>query len=218
MTNIQDILNKIGNSTIAQSFGPALHALQSRKLVYQYDRDGNLVQIHKSKAEVIKKGFTTVSNSIKKRELCKGYYFSYEKITDLESYTLGKKTQDSYIKSIHVYDLNGNYLYTQSRIEFQKENHLSDSLISTYFSRKHKTICGKFILKISTGSPLQKIEPSNRKLRNKKVGKYDLSGNLIEEYESLTIAGQKNGITKTSMTRWVQNNSVKNNCQFKLIP
>jgi hypothetical protein len=124
MTNIQDILNKIGNSTIAQSFGPALHALQSRKLVYQYDRDGNLVQIHKSKAEVIKKGFTTVSNSIKKRELCKGYYFSYEKITDLESYTLGKKTQDSYIKSIHVYDLNGNYLYTQSRIEFQKENHL----------------------------------------------------------------------------------------------
>jgi hypothetical protein len=52
--DIQKILDEFGTSKIGKAKGPALNSIAIRKLIYQYDFDGNLVKIYKSTLECSK--------------------------------------------------------------------------------------------------------------------------------------------------------------------
>lgn len=217
MNNIQEILDKIGSSPIANAFGPRFYSIQKQRPIYQFDVNGNIVRRFDSIIEAKKLGFRGVNSALQKKYLCHGYYFSYESEINVDDYNNNLRSFN-YIKSIDVYDLDGNFLYTQKSSDFIKDNNISSGQIASYFSVGNKKIAKKFMIRKSVDNPPTKIESYKRGWKKHKVGKFDLNNNLIEEYESILDASKANGIPHPTLLRWIKNNFVKNNCVFKKIP
>jgi hypothetical protein len=122
--DIQKILDRFGSSKVGKAKGPALNSIAIRKLIYQYDFDGNLVKIYKSTMECSKTmntGATQIQNVIngydrftnKKVYSARGFIFR-EKPTEFTKEELDfiKKNSNSTggKPEFGQYDLQGNLI------------------------------------------------------------------------------------------------------------
>ena len=161
--------------------------LNHAKCVYFYNLKGEYLGGFKSQARASEKsGITTdcirkaciLGNSVKNK-----YYLSYIKA---DSYD---KARTEYIKNRQVFKYNPDGSFckeyeTQQEAELENKTNITKSI-------KLKSPDENGYL-----WSLEKLENYNKpKGRNKKrkVGKYDLQGNLVKEYESATAAEKENG-------------------------
>ncbi len=209
MNNIQDILNNIGKSEILNSTGPRLANLIKQKTIYQYDVNGNLIGTISNMKEAKKLGFKSIGNALTKHHICNGFYFSYTPIKDFESWKPTRSLSDD-IKIIDVYNKDGQYLMTTDREVFQEQYGIRSSSLSTCLSGRNKS-CKGFLVRKSVSNPPTNIKPHKKNSRSEMVGKFTTDGVLLGRYNSLRECAKENGLTHTTLTRWIQNNYVSPN-------
>jgi group I intron endonuclease len=105
-------------------------------------------------------------------------------------------------KKVACYDLEGNLIkvYESCREAsydiFNKDTRGIDAV-----TRGEYQTYGGYQWKSFDINPILKIEPYKRTSHNiRKIGKYDLSNNLIEVYDSMTIAAKKNNASTSKIT------------------
>jgi len=155
--------------------------------LYLYNINGDYIKEYKNQT-IMSKELNVSTTSIRNSRLLgsvlkKQYYVSTEKA---ESYSLARSIYlDN--RPVYKYDKNGCFIeeYTS-----QKE-----ALIKNPNSNINKSIRLKCVDNNNFIWGLSKLEYYNQPKNNKKkrVGKFDLNGNLIKEYESVTMAEKENG-------------------------
>lgn len=155
----------------------------SRK-VYKYNKDGKCVDIYESineagKVNNVQPGHIIgyVKNGVFTDA---GYYYSYE----LYDEYIPKPRLDLKDKILYLYDLQGNFVRSQSTKDFKKEFH-----IHTY-----KTISNVILNKSSIqGYQIRlckkdKIDKYSTKNKKRSVEVYTVSGEFVKEFDSVTAA------------------------------
>lgn len=126
----------------------------------------------------------TIINACHTFELVRNkYYFLFN---EGESYSIAK-TEWLKIRPVFKYDKNGNFLEEYETQDLAERSNPGSNI--------SKSIKLKSIDKNGFLWGLQKLKEYNKpnKIEKKPVGKYDLNGNLVEEYESATLAAKENG-------------------------
>jgi group I intron endonuclease len=161
-------------------------ASQSKKVVLQYDLEGNLIKEWSSAVSVYEK------LKIKPERCCqgrmktsKGFIWRYKD----EWFDLGLDKLDEHSKKVTQYDLKGNFIRNFDSIKEALETLDSKHVnISSCCLGKSKS-AGGFIWRYYGDEAPRKY--SNKTIRG--VLQYDLLGNLIGEYDSLVDAANKTG-------------------------
>ena len=159
------------------------HSIQ----VYLYDLEGNFIEGFKSLKEIVAKMHTTPN---KVKECCyfgnvfkKEYYLSFIKDSTYS------KARNIYIQTRPVYRYNSDGSFSKeykAQYEAEQENNTNIT----------KAIRLKTPDKNGYLWALVKLENYNKpreKNQKRKVGKYDLEGNLVYIYDSATAAEKENG-------------------------
>ena len=159
-------------------------ASQPKKIVLQYDLEGNLIKEWSSAVSVYKK------LKIKPEKCCRGvqkttggFIWRYKD----EWFDLGLNKLDKQSRQVSQYDLEGNWLRDFSSIK-EAEELLDICNVGMSCSGKYKSV-GGYIWRYKGDDPPKKY--SNKTIRA--VLQYDLLGNLIAEYDSLIEAANKTG-------------------------
>ena len=110
-------------------------------------------------------------------------------------------------KKVACYDLDGNLLKVyQSCRDASYDVFGKDSRGIDAVTRGEYQTYGGFQWKTFNNTPIPKIPPYKRiSHKTKKIAKYDFEGNLIEIYDSMTIAAQKNNASTSKITLVCQN-------------
>lgn len=164
--------------------------------VQQYSLSGKFIKEYNSMKEASKA--TGVSVNMLTR-CCKGrtnHAGLYQ-----WKYTNDKEKEIKYIKQENVclrnrkilqYNLNGELIRIYDTLEeASKLTNTSKSLITNNCKRKHSNTANGYVWRYED-SPLQENEKIP--LKEKKVLQYDLNGNFLQEYQSLTEASKITGI------------------------
>ncbi len=159
-------------------------------MTYKYNLDGELVASYSSITEAAKANNThekTIYRSIQMSMKVNNYYYSYI----LTDNFIPKQQPKLKNKIIYIYDLEGNYI-TEKKSGRQLKEYYN---ITSYGCLKQALMTGnpykgtQLSLEKVDRMPLAK-EPKNKA---KKIGCYDLNGNLLEEFDSITAAVKKYG-------------------------
>jgi group I intron endonuclease len=118
-----------------------------------------------------------------------------------------KAIKQSRSKKVACYDLDGNLLNVYESCRDASYSVLGEDCKGvTAVARGEYKMCGGFQWKFFKEKPLQKIDPYKRTSHKiRKVAKYDLNENLLEVYDSLTIAAEKNKSQTSKITLVCQN-------------
>lgn len=157
--------------------------------VYMYDIDGNYLKEYPNQTQCIKNEGGNQS-SLKQSRLFGILYLNKYYISTVKAKTFSQ-ARTEYVKNRTVYKYDGNsgnfICEYNSQIEAELEN--PNSNISK--SIRLKTTCKNNFL-----WGVEKLENYNKQInrcKKRKVGKYDLNGNLVKIYESATQAEKENG-------------------------
>lgn len=173
-----------------EKINPKEFSYHNRTKTYKYTLDGNLVASYESVTEAAKNNNSqekTIYRAIQMDMKVNGFYYSFiltDKFTPRQQPKLKGKT-------IYIYDLDGNYLTKKP----------SGKELQEYYGIQSYTCLKQALM---TGNPykgtqvsLEKVDkmPKAKEPKNKakKVGCYDLSNNLIEEFDSIKEATKKYG-------------------------
>lgn len=157
---------------------------------YKYTLDGKLVDSYESLTEAAKCNNSiekTIYRAVQMSMKVNNFYYSYT-LTDKFIPKVQPKLRG---KIIYIYDLDGNYL-----TEIPSGQKLKDYFkITHYGCLKQALMNGKpykgKLVSLEKLDVLPKVlEPTNKP---KKVGCYDLNGNLIKEYNSIKEASREYG-------------------------
>ena len=164
------------------------YSKRSYKIIYRYLKDGKYDCSYKdgneASCELNCCNKTIYSACILGNLVCDKYYFSYIKAKDFST------ARTEYIKhsEVHKYDSNGAYIRSYNTyLEAQADN--KESNIIKSIKLKSPDINGDIW-------GLVKLEYYNRpKLptKKRKVGRFDMDNNLLEELDSATYAAKKYG-------------------------
>lgn len=156
-------------------------------IIYVYDKNGKYLGGYKSITSASNK-LNSCSNTIKDRCIFGGLLKNkcYVSFVKDETYDKARK---KYILSRSVYRYNSDGSFSkeyESQLEAEEENHTNiTKSIKLKTPDENGYIWG-----------LEKLENYNKpiiKNKKRKVGKYDLNGNIVEIYESATAAERANG-------------------------
>jgi len=157
-----------------------------QKPVLQYDLEGNLVGEWVSPEEVKKKLNISVSNCcIGRQKTCGGFIWRYK----YEWFDLNLDKLDENSKKVSQYDLDGNWIRDYDSIyEASEDTGINKGNICECCRGKYKS-AGKYIWRYYGDNPPKKY--TNKTLKS--VCQYDLDGNFIMEFDSITEAAKKTG-------------------------
>lgn len=160
---------------------------QNSKSVFQYDLQGNFIKEFNSIASASKEcnisvsGISSNCNGIQKST--GGFIFSFERKEKIEAYT------NSVTKKVSQYDLQGNFIKEFDSITLaSKETGVEGTLISDC-CKGITNRSGKFIFKFEKSDKVDSYVP-----RIKSVSQYDLDGELIKTFKSISEAIKETGI------------------------
>lgn len=162
----------------------------SKTYIYKYSLNGNLLNSYESVTEAAKANNSqekTIYRAIQMNIKVNDCYYSFT-LTDK---FIPKRQPNLKGKTVYIYDLNGNYL----------TEILSGKKLQEYYKIKSYTCLKQALM---TGKPykgtqisLEKVDklPKAKESENKakKIGCYDLNGNLIEKFDSIKEATRKYG-------------------------
>lgn len=169
----------------------------SRK-VYKYDKYGKCVAIYESIGQAAKIEnvqpchiIGRVKNGSFSRD---GFYFSYK----LYDTYISRPRLDLKNKNIYLYDLNGNFIEEVSMKDFKKRcnPHVSYKRISNIILNK-ETLIG-YQIRIEK---FDKIDAYKSKNKKKAVIVYDLCGNVVREFDSVTAACRELKLDTSTVSR-----------------
>lgn len=191
-----------------------MRMIQNPKAVLQLDMDLNIVNRWYSASHAGKtlnlsiRGIKACCERINRQKTIGGYYWIYE-----DEYLNNTVDWDYYLninisepKPINQYDLNMNLIKSySSAYAAMKETGYDDSQINAVCNYKRKTAFG-YVWRFADGytdeqyqkdinTDFTKWDMKNRK----KIGQFNLNGDLIEEFESITYASKITGITRKSI-------------------
>lgn len=190
-----------GEKTIA-----GLYNLSSMSVpVYQYDLNGNFLAEFPSMMEAER--VTGIENSAicacckGKHHYTKNFIWSYEKHDKIDKidpkqmrYELIIKKQE---KKVYQYDASGKFIKEyKSLSEASRITNISLKNISRCCLDEKTKQAGGYIWSYIF---YEKIEPRKLRLRNNKVYKYDINGNLIDVYNNIKEASIKNNVGKQTL-------------------
>ena len=190
----------------------------SYKKVYQYDLDGNFINEFQSiidaanKLKIVKSGIWSVLSNYENIKRYKNFIFSYEKSDKIKSY---KKVEHSKSKKVYQYDLDGNFLneYYSANQASKETNTTCTGICSCCLKQPKYYSAGGYIWRYADNvKNKNKLSKKEIKIptKEKKVYQYDLNGNFMKEYKSITEASKNvkikhgtlcmclNGFSKTS--------------------
>lgn len=156
------------------------HKLKARKIIYQYDLNGNFIKEFPSTRAT---GYSQASNAaILGNIVDKKYYFCYIKA---DTYS---KARDIYVKNrmIYQFDKDGNYIKEWKYVDALKQ--FPEDSINQAIRHKKLTKSGFYwgIVKCNIyNAPIKKSQ--------KTIAKYDTNGNLIETYKNASECYKING-------------------------
>lgn len=173
--------------------------------VGQYDLNGNLIKVWES----VKQASLDLNIDYQTIFLClnnKGYRageYMWQRSEDgnfpqtIENYAKRRglksaqpKTEYVWVKAVAQYDLNGNLLNTfSSLLEAKKATGITDAQISACCCGRNMT-AGGFIWRHIEGEPAKKIEIKTLNRCLKAVLQYDLDGNYLQTWESVSEASR----------------------------
>lgn len=154
--------------------------------VYKYDAEtGKFIERYESMVEAAKDNdvlIQQIQNAVKGGYLADKYYYSKELMEEYH----GEPKLSIKGKTVYVYDLNGNFI-----TELPTSND-----IKTFLNAKHiNAVTNAMRIKRPyhgyqlSLEKVDKLEPTTDKKNIKKsVGRYSLSGELLEKYDSVTAA------------------------------
>lgn len=157
-----------------------------KKQIFVYLKDGSFYKEFPSVTQLLKE-ITTVSAS-EVKECClfgifNDFYFSYIKADTFS------KANDIYTKTrpVYKYDSSGNFVEEYSSQQLAEKANPKSNI--------SKAIRLKSIDKFGWFWGIEKLDQFNTPIKKskRKVGKYDLNGNLVKTYESATAAEKENG-------------------------
>lgn len=191
-----------------------MRMIQHPKSVLQIDMNLNIVNKWISASQAGKtlqlhtRCIKSCCERINRQKTYKGFYWVYEEeflnhCIDWDYYLNINKSEP---KKVSQYDLNMNLICIYpSAYEIEKELGYSRTAISAVCRYKQKTAFGyvwRFTdsytqeqLYKDLNTDFLKINMTNRK----KIGQFDLNGNLLKEYESITYASKTTGITRRTI-------------------
>jgi len=160
------------------------------KNVYKYTKNGELIDSYESLTNAAKSNNSlekTIFRSIQSNIQVQGFYYSFTLVDKF----IPKKLPSLKGKIVYIYDLNGNYLTKkESGSELKKYYN-----VKSYGCLRQALITGKPYkntqVSLEFKDKLNPVESSTNKA--KRIGVYDLNGNLIEEFESIKSASRKYG-------------------------
>lgn len=164
--------------------------LNHRRKIYVYKNTGEYLDKYESIAECKRQlNITNIPHCLK-LGICykKTYYICYEKAESFD------KARNIYIKNrpIYQFDSNGDFIKKFNH-QYEAEEIYRNSNIN--LSIKTKTLdINNYYWGIED---VKKYNCTNKNRYNskRKVGKYDLENNLVQVYESATMAANENGIS-----------------------
>lgn len=161
------------------------------KSVFQYDLQGNFIKEFDSIASAAKEsnispsGISASCNGVQKS--AGGFIFKFEKNEKIDAY------KSSVLKKVSQYDLQGNFIKEFESITIaSNETNVEHTLISDC-CKGITNRSGNFIFKFEK---VEKVEPYVA--RTKQVAQFDLAGNLIKKYDSITDACRETKITNVA--------------------
>jgi hypothetical protein len=183
--------------------------------VYQYDLNGNFINEFDSvadasdKLKIGKTGIWSVLNNYQNIKRYKNFIFSYELKHKVEPYV---KAESSLSKIVYKYDLEGNFLkeYKSANDASKKLKINCASICACCLKRPKYYSANGFIwryqsdVKSKRKLPKKDIEIPTNEL---KVYQYDLKGNYLAEYKSISIAARKNNIKINALNMCINGTS-----------
>lgn len=164
--------------------------------VYKYLKSGKCVSIYNSIGEAAKDNNMTsahIIQAIKNGMFSGNNYYSYE----LYDTYIPKPRLDLKNKIIFLYDLDGNFIKEQLVKDFKKEYNIhSYKEISNLIINK-SSIKGLQI-RLEKYNKIDKYIPKNKK---KPVIVYTITGEFVEEFESITSACKKFGFDSSTVSK-----------------
>lgn len=160
-----------------------------RSTIYKYDSAGQYVKTYESVDDIIseqKVVRATVNRAIQGKYKLRGFYYSLEKV---DKFDIPEKASIRN-KKVYLYDLDGNfYKEFDSPIDCAKYfGQKSSSAISSAI-RLNRAYKG-YQVAFEKCDRMKKMSLNNQKQR---VLQYDLSGNLVKTYDSITAAINEHG-------------------------
>lgn len=161
----------------------------SRKIpVFQYSENGEYECCYESirdTARVLQKNHINISNAIKLGTLCYGKYFSLEFASN---YSIAKSNTIN-SNEVHQYSLEGKYIASYPNMTQAKK--ATGVTSDIYKAIKLGRTAGNYQWSFEKLAEISPVKSKSGKA--KKVGKYDLEGNLIKVYDSKSQAEKENG-------------------------
>jgi predicted GIY-YIG superfamily endonuclease len=123
------------------------------------------------------------------------------------SYNKGKFGKMSRLsKKVYVYTIDGNFIkeyigYTEAA----RNLNTTHGVISNIISGKLQQVKGYIFKDKFLGNKIESLQNNKKRLRRRKVGEYDIYGNLIREYSSVSEASKLTGIQRCIITKKCKN-------------
>jgi hypothetical protein len=175
------------------------------KPVEQYDSVGNLINIFKSMTEASKEmkvNMSSISRAVTLNRMCADFYWKL--ISD--DNTL-KKRIDNRSKSVSQYNNEGELIKTfSSMTEASKEMKVDISSISKAVRDKNR--CQDFYWEYTY--------KKDDFTRNKIIGQYDVDGNLIKKFDSVTEASKELDTDIANISKAIHNNGRSKEFYWKI--
>lgn len=148
MTNIQDILDKIQTSKVNNLRDDQLATIIKRKKIYEYDKEGNIVNVFQSAQYLRNRGIRIRSGELAFSIHCSGRVFSRTKFVSKEQFISVYKKKSKYRTGNPVIQCDSNGVIINKFISIKEAAtvlNLRTSLISRSIQTGYKT--GGFIFK-----------------------------------------------------------------------
>jgi hypothetical protein len=170
--------------------------------IYKYDLDGNFVKEYESILDAVFQNNISYHSVLikainRKTNYCKGFLWSTSYKIKVQPYKPKKVDYDLKNKSVHKYDLMGNYICSYSNYTFAaKELGCKPSIIHKALNIESRQTKG-FLWSLEK---TDKINPYTTP-KSRPIGLYDLNGNLIERFLNIKDASKKLNMTDTIISK-----------------
>jgi hypothetical protein len=196
-----------------------LNYIYEDRKVYQYDLQGNFITEYNSiidlvsKTKFTKSGVWSALNNYENIKTHKNYIFLYEKKDKIEPY---KKEIHPRSKKVYQYDLNGKFIreYISANQASKESNINCGGICACCLKRPRYYSAGGFIwrynedVKDKRNLPKKELTiPTNEV----KIYQYDLDGNFLKEYKSITEACKKYNIKHNTLSMCLNGGSKSTN-------
>lgn len=190
---------------------------KSDKKTYQYDLEGNFIKEWNSRSEAAREysnsdlifGCSTIYNAITFHRKAYGYLWSDNKVDKLDVQYYNNKVQNTIT---YLYDLEGNYLNSFDSITKCSEYlNISFEQVRRALILKH-SLLNQYQVSTELFSILPKQSPVSIK---GDIHRYDLDGNYLDSFKSLSEIKNKLGITLYHLDETLESSGYQKGFQWR---